>query len=115
MAYLLHYVDDIVLTASSTDLRRIITALQVEFAMKDLGPLHHFLSVSVQRSSSGMFLSQKQYALDILQCASMAKCKPCNILVDKNPKLAVDDGPPMPDATHFRSLAGALQYLFSCM
>jgi len=43
-AYLLLYVDDIVLTASSMDfLRRIISALQQEFSMKDLGELHHFL------------------------------------------------------------------------
>jgi len=43
-AYLLLYVDDIVLTASSESLlRRIITSLQQEFAMKDLGALHHFL------------------------------------------------------------------------
>jgi hypothetical protein len=41
--YLLLYVDDIVLTTSSTSLlRRIIPALTAEFAMKDLGSLHHF-------------------------------------------------------------------------
>ena len=39
--YLLLYVDDIVLTASTTDLlQRTIVALQREFAMKDLGSLH---------------------------------------------------------------------------
>jgi hypothetical protein len=47
-AYLLLYVDEIVLTASSTSLLRwIIDALTAEFAMKDLGSLHHFLGVSV--------------------------------------------------------------------
>jgi hypothetical protein len=41
--YLLLYIDDIVLTASTADLlQRTITALQREFAMKDQGPLHHF-------------------------------------------------------------------------
>jgi hypothetical protein len=49
MVYLLLYVDDIVLTASSVQLlQRVITALKQEFAMKDLGPLHHFLGVVVQ-------------------------------------------------------------------
>jgi len=39
--YLLLYIDDIVLTASSDQLlRRIIDALKTEFAIKDLGPLH---------------------------------------------------------------------------
>ena len=45
---MLLYVDDIVLTASSPHLlRRIISALQQEFSMKDLGELHHFLGVHV--------------------------------------------------------------------
>lgn len=48
MVYLLLYVDDIVLTASSTALlRRTIDALQQEFAMKDLGEWHHFLGMHV--------------------------------------------------------------------
>jgi hypothetical protein len=44
--YLL-YVDDIVLTTSSLELlRRIISSLKQEFALKDLGELHHFLGVT---------------------------------------------------------------------
>ena len=56
--YLLLYVDDIVLTASSTPLlRRVIAALQQEFATKDLGPLHYFLGLTVTRRDDGFFLS----------------------------------------------------------
>jgi hypothetical protein len=58
MIYLLLYVDDIVLTASSMPLlRRTITAHQQEFSLKDLGPLHHFLGMHVQQSASGITLS----------------------------------------------------------
>jgi len=111
-AYLLLYVDDIVLTASSTDfLRRIISALQWEFAMKDLGELHHFLGMHVQRRGDGLLLSQRQYMLDILDRAGMTECKPCSTPVDTNSKVAAAKGAPMFDATDFRSLAGALQYL----
>jgi hypothetical protein len=47
--YLLLYVDDIVLTASTVDLlHRTIVTLQREFAMKDLGPLHHFLGITAE-------------------------------------------------------------------
>jgi hypothetical protein len=46
--YLLLYVDDIILTMSSNSmLRQVIDALTIEFSMKDLGTLHHFLGVSV--------------------------------------------------------------------
>ena len=73
MAYLLLYVDDIILTASSSDLlRRIIARLSSEFAMTDLGALQHFLGISVTRSSNGLHLSQRQYAVDLLQRAGMA-------------------------------------------
>lgn len=43
MAFLLLYVDDIVLTTSSQHLlQQIISALRQEFSMTDTGPLHHF-------------------------------------------------------------------------
>src|SRR6185295_14807151 len=54
--YLLLYVDDIVLTVSSQQLlERVISSLQQEFAIKDLGQLHH-LSVTVKTRPSGLFL-----------------------------------------------------------
>jgi hypothetical protein len=58
--YLLLYVDDIVLTASIADLlHRTIVALQREFAMKDLGPLHHFLGITAEHRPLGLFLHQR--------------------------------------------------------
>jgi hypothetical protein len=57
--YLLLYVDNIVLTASTTDLlQRTIIALQREFAM-DLGPLHHFLGITAKRRPQGLFLHHR--------------------------------------------------------
>jgi len=78
--------------------------------MKDLGELHHFLGTHVRCCGPGLLLSQRQYMLDILERAGMTECKPCSTPVDTNPKLAAD-GPPVQDASEFRSLAGALQYL----
>jgi hypothetical protein len=41
IVYLLLYVDDIILTASSTTLlHKVVAALTAEFSMKDMGPLH---------------------------------------------------------------------------
>lgn len=43
-AYILLYVDDIILTASSDTLRQsIMSKLSSEFAMKDLGPLKNII------------------------------------------------------------------------
>jgi hypothetical protein len=110
-AYLLLYVDDIILTASTSALlRQIITSLQQSFPMKDLGPLQHFLGIAVHRSSTGMLLSQRQYTLEILERASMTHCKSCATPVDTQSKLP-SSGDPVTDPTFYRSLVGALQYL----
>ena len=50
--YLLVHVDNIMLTMSdSALLQHMIVVLQSEFAMKDLGPLHHFLRITMERRS----------------------------------------------------------------
>ncbi|GJS54724.1 ribonuclease H-like domain-containing protein [Tanacetum coccineum] len=110
-AYLLLYVDDIILTASSTAfLQSIIATLHAEFSMTDLGPLNYFLGISVTRNTSGMFLSQQKYASELLERAGMLTCNPCRTPVDTDSKLSAD-GDPVSDPTLYRSLAGALQYL----
>jgi hypothetical protein len=110
--YLLLYVDDIILTASGTELlRRTIFALQREFAMRDLGPLHYFLGIIVERRLDGLFLHQRTYTLDILKRTVMADCKLCTTPVDLQAKLAGDSGPLVEDFSQFWSIAGALQYL----
>ncbi|WVZ64430.1 hypothetical protein U9M48_013940 [Paspalum notatum var. saurae] len=55
-AYLLLYVEDI--PPVSTHFRPI-GSLQQEFAMKDLGVLHHFLGVTAEPRPSGLFLHQR--------------------------------------------------------
>ncbi|KAJ9566010.1 hypothetical protein OSB04_001976 [Centaurea solstitialis] len=109
--YLLLYVDDIILTASSPSLiSRVIYQLSSEFPMSDLGPLSFFLGIAASRSKSGLFLSQTAFAQEILARADMVSCNPCSTPADTKTKLAVD-GEPVSDPTLYRSLAGALQYL----
>ena len=111
VAYLLLYVDDIVLTASSSDfLQHIISLLQQEFSMTDLGSLHHFLGIAVTRDNNGLLLSQRQYSIEILNKAGMLDCQPSRTPVDINSKLS-SDGELYSDPSLYRSLTGALQYL----
>jgi hypothetical protein len=112
MTYLLLYVDDSVLTACSIALlHHTIFALKREFVMKDLGPLHHFLGVSIQHQANGLFLTQRQFALDVLEHASMVDYKPVSTPVDTHVKVSAAFGPPDADPTQSMSLIGALQYL----
>ena len=64
---LIVYVDDMVVTGNDPKERKTLqNYLSREFEMKDLGPLKYFLGIEVSRSSEGIFLSQRKYALDIL-------------------------------------------------
>lgn len=75
ITYLLLYTNDIVFTTSSASLlQRIIERLHSKIPVADMGTLHHFLSISATRSSDCMFLSQKKYAVDLLQRVDMAEC-----------------------------------------
>lgn len=61
IAYLLLYVDDIVLTTSSTTLlQHVIASFHQEFSMIEIGLPNYFLGIYVVPSSSGMFLSQEK-------------------------------------------------------
>jgi hypothetical protein len=79
--------------------------------MTDLGDLHHFLGISITRSADGLFLSQCQHAVDLLQRAGMAECHFTVTPIDTQAKLSAMDDASVADATQYRSLAGALQYL----
>jgi hypothetical protein len=78
--------------------------------MKDLGPLHYFLGIEVQHTTTSLFLSQTKYALDLLKHAEMADCKPiATPMVVGQCLYAV--GASFSDPTLYCSIVGALQYL----
>jgi hypothetical protein len=108
---LLVYVDDIIVTSDHpSHLSTLITKLSSEFAMKDLGPLNYFLGVQVSHFGGGLFLSQHKYAKEILAKASMTDCKPIGTPLAQKHHLQLEGGP-LVDATNYRSIVGALQYL----
>ena len=112
IAYLLLYVDDIILTTSFDDLRQsIMSKWSSEFPMKDLGPLSYFLGIAVSQNSAGLFHSQHKYVSEILDRAGMSQCKPALTLVNNSRKLCIDAGSPYYDPTLYRNLVGALQYI----
>lgn len=112
MAYILLYVDDIILIISTQVLRQsIMSLLASEFAMKNLGPLSYFLDIAVSRHPDGIFLSQSTYASEIIKRVGMASCKPSVTPVDTKQKLSTSSDTSYEDPSLYRSLAGALQYL----
>ncbi|GJZ47317.1 ribonuclease H-like domain-containing protein [Tanacetum coccineum] len=96
VAYLLIYVDDIILTTSSPILlQQIIDSLHKEFDMTDLEALNYFLGIFVVRHPTGLFLSQKKYARQLLERAHMVNCNPPRTPIDTDSKLG-PNGVPAP-------------------
>ncbi|KAL7615195.1 hypothetical protein Lser_V15G05763 [Lactuca serriola] len=109
--YLLVYVDDIIVTGNHPSLiRKFISKLQSEFAVKDLGTLNYFLGLEVSSMDDGLFLSQSKYAHYILVKANLLDRKPVSTSLSTTYML-VSTGSPFSDPTTYRSLVGALQYL----
>jgi hypothetical protein len=112
--YMLIYVDDIIVTASSEEaVAALLRDLKEEFALKDLGNLHYFLGIEVKWNKEGITLSQSKYACDILSRVGMTNCKPVTTPLSATEKLSRFYGSPLGvnDSTKYRSIVGALQYL----
>ncbi|RVW26625.1 Retrovirus-related Pol polyprotein from transposon RE1 [Vitis vinifera] len=110
--YLVVYVDNIVITGSDQDgIQKLKQHLFTHFQTKDLGKLKYFLGIEIAQSSSGVILSQRKYALDILEETGMLDCKPVDTPMDPNVKLVPGQGEPLGDPGRYRRLVGKLNYL----
>jgi hypothetical protein len=108
--YLLVYVDDIIVASSSTAATEaMFKGLQKDFAVKDLGDLHYFLSIEVKKVHDGILLTQQKYTSDLLHRLGMKDCKPMNTTMSYD-KLSLSDGVLL-GLKDYMCIVGALPYL----
>ena len=79
--------------------------------MKDLDHLKYFLGIEVSRSDKGIFLSQRKYALDLLQETSMLACQPADTPIEEGLKLCVETNQVPVDKGRYQRLVRRLMYL----
>jgi len=72
--------------------KALVTALETDFALKDLGDLHFFLGIEVKRVSHGLVLTQQRYATDVVKRANMWNCKPVDTPISVTEKLRLAAG-----------------------
>uniref|UniRef100_A0A2N9FSQ2 Uncharacterized protein n=1 Tax=Fagus sylvatica TaxID=28930 RepID=A0A2N9FSQ2_FAGSY len=112
LTFFLIYVDDIIVTGKNKhSIDRLIQALQADFALKDLGPLHFFLGVQAYTTETGLFLSQRRYISDLLKKTNMHEAKPVSSPMSSSTVLSRFGGTALSDPTTYRSVVGSLQYL----
>ncbi|XP_055830873.1 uncharacterized mitochondrial protein AtMg00810-like [Solanum dulcamara] len=84
----LGYVDDLLVTGSNTGLvEDTKRGLQKQFKMKDLGELKFFLGIECARSSQGIHMSQRKYALKLIAECGLGGAKPIGTPLEHNKKL----------------------------
>ena len=101
-----------VVTENDPDERKALQSyLSSEFETKDLGHLKYFLGIEVSRFDKGIFLSQRKYALDLLQETGMSACQPVDTPVEEGLKLCVETNQVPVDKGRYQMLIGRLMYL----
>ncbi|RVW55183.1 Retrovirus-related Pol polyprotein from transposon RE1 [Vitis vinifera] len=109
---LLVYVDDIVIASNDQEnVDELKKFLNGYFKLKDLGNLKYFLGLEVGRSSKGISVSQRHYALQLLSDTGYLGCKTRKTPMDPNVKFSQDEGDLLDDPSIYRRMIGKLLYL----
>jgi histone deacetylase 1/2 len=112
--FILVYVDDIIVACSIPNATTaLVKKLNEDFALKDPGDLHYFLGIEVSKVQDGIILTQGKYANYILERVGMTLCNHVSSPLCTSEKLSRYEGTALgpKDATNYRSIVGALQYL----
>jgi hypothetical protein len=112
VVYLVVYVDDLLITGNNDDyIASIKRELQKVFDMTDLGLLHYYLGIEVDKKPKHIFISQKKYIGELLNKFEMKDCNHVSTPMEKNLKLTSNQGSAFEDPTKYKQLVGSLIYL----
>ncbi|XP_019052729.1 PREDICTED: uncharacterized protein LOC109114491 [Nelumbo nucifera] len=110
--YMLVYVDDILLTSSSSSsLDDIVATLGRTFSLKDLGSGRYFLGIEIMPQPHGIVLTQQRYILHLFNHTNLAEVKPLTSSMEANIKLFKFSGDSLSDPFEYRNIVGTLQYV----
>jgi len=112
VVYLLVYVDDIIITgSSSSSVSALVQQLDSVFSLKQLGMLEYFLGIEVEHlPNNSLLLTQSKYIKDLLAKTHMLACNPINTPMVSNCKLSKIGSDTFSDPSLYRSVVGSLQY-----
>ena len=88
----------------------LISNLQLDFAMKDLGQLSYFLGIEATRDSFGLHLRQTRCIIDLLDHVNLIGICPYRAPCVLGTKLSKFDGDPLLDPSEYRHTIGVLIY-----
>ncbi|KAL0342724.1 UNVERIFIED_CONTAM: Retrovirus-related Pol polyprotein from transposon RE1 [Sesamum calycinum] len=110
--FLLVYVDDILITGPSlSDIEGVNLIFIVCSRLKILVMPAIFLGLEIARSTSGAYLAQTKYTLDIIKDTGMLNSKATSTPFPPGLKLTTDSGAQLQNPDMYRRLVGRLLYL----
>ena len=113
--YVLIWVDDLIIAASSLDILNEFKAnFGAKFKIKDLGPLKWFLGIQFDIADGIISMNQSLYIQNILDRFKMSDCAPRSIPCEPSVyALLKEKSDPLEDPTKYRELVGSLIYLMT--
>ena len=106
------YVDDLIFTGNDESMfAEFKRSMMCEFDMTDLGKMRYFLGIEVMQRSDGNYISQRKYALEVLERFGMDKSNPVHNPIVPGTKLLKDEDGVKVDSTFYKQIVGSLMYL----
>ena len=108
------YVDDLIFVGNDELMFvEFKHSIKHEFDMTNLGKMRYFLRLEVLQKSDGIFISQKKYALEVLNIFEMDKSNSVFNPIVPGCKLVKDEGGVKVDKTYYKQVVGSLMYLIA--
>ena len=109
--FMLIYVDDIIVTGTHLEFNNsLISRLQLEFPLKDIGPLSFFLGIQATRTEHGLHFCQAKYIVDLLTRFHMIRAKAAKSPCPSGSKHSRYNGESLLDPSEYCHVVGSLQY-----
>ncbi|KAL9995344.1 putative RNA-directed DNA polymerase [Helianthus debilis subsp. tardiflorus] len=112
IVHLAIYVDDILITGNNDDeISALKSFLHTTFQIKDLGLANYFLGIEVLHEPTGIILTQRKFASDLLKEFNAYDQTPVACPLPAHIQLKLNEGPVLDDPMLYRRLVGKLNYL----
>ena len=112
---LLLYVNDMIIIGDDlSGIQELKDFLSQQFEMKDLRHLSYFLGLEITHSTDGLYITQANYASELLSWVGLTDSKIVDTPVEPvelNAHLTPSGGKPLSNLSLYRCLVGSLIYL----
>nr|GEW38674.1 retrovirus-related Pol polyprotein from transposon TNT 1-94 [Tanacetum cinerariifolium] len=108
------YVDDIIFGSTNPEfLKRFANVMKINFEMSMMGALKFFLGLQVHQYPCGIFISQSQYAIELLEKHGLDECVSMSTLMATERLDADLQGTHTDQTTYHRMIRGLMYLTFS--